>query len=79
MIFSDIPAEQETVVFQDVGQGQRQRLGPGRGAGHDPVRARAGQQRADGQAQLVDQVALDQLAEQVRTPFRQQAPVAASG
>ena len=79
MVFSEVPAEQETVVFQDVGQGQRQRLGSGRGAGHDPARARAGHQRADGQAQLVDQVGLDQLAEQVRAPFRQQAPVAASG
>jgi hypothetical protein len=79
MVFSDIPAEQEAVVFQDVDQGQRQRFGPGRGAGHDPLRARAGHQRADSQAQLVDQVGLNQLAEQVRAPFRQQPPVAASG
>jgi hypothetical protein len=52
MIFSGVPAEQEAVVLQDVSQGERLR-GGGLLAGQDPVRARAGQQRADGQAQLV--------------------------
>src|ERR1039457_2174881 len=46
MVFPSVTAEQETVVFQHVVQGQRQRLGGGarawrRSAGHDPARARA--------------------------------------
>jgi hypothetical protein len=43
------------------------------------VRARAGHQRADRQAQLVDQVGLDQPSEQVRAAFREHPPVAAFG
>src|ERR1017187_2952811 len=59
MVFPGVTAEQETVVFQHVGQGQRQRLGGGarawrRSAGHDPARARACHQRPARQAQLGD-------------------------
>jgi hypothetical protein len=47
--FSGVTAEQETVVFQQMGQSELLRPGRG-GAGHDPARAGARHQRADGQA-----------------------------
>jgi hypothetical protein len=62
-----------------MGQGQRQRLGGAGRASHDPVRAWAGQQRADRQAQLVDQAGLDQPSEQVRAALREHPAVAAFG
>jgi hypothetical protein len=69
MILLGVTAQQEAVVFQHVGQGQGQRRDVGRGAGHDTVGARAGQQRADGQAQLVQQAGGDELAQQARPAF----------
>jgi hypothetical protein len=79
MIFSGVPAEQEAVVLQDVSQGERLRGGGGLLAGQDPVRARAGQQRADGQAQLVQQARRGDLGQQARTPLGEHPPVAALG
>ena len=49
------------------------------GAGHDAVGAGAGHQRADGQAQLVQQASLDQLSQQVRAALGEHPAVAAFG
>ena len=78
MIFDDVTAQEEAVVLQDVGQPERQRPG-GDGAGDDPARAGAGQQRADRQAQLIEQAGRDQLAQQLRAAFGEQPPVTAIG
>jgi hypothetical protein len=79
VIFSRVAAEQEAVVFQQVGQGEGHRRDREHGAGHDPARARARQQRADGQAQLVQQAGSDQPGQQVRPSLGEHAPVAAVG
>jgi len=79
MVFPDVPAEQEAVVLQDVGQGERLRDGGGLRAGQDPVGARSSQQRADGQAQLVQQARRGDLGQQARTPLGEHPPVAALG
>jgi hypothetical protein len=62
-----------------VGQGERLREGGGLRADQDPVRARASQQRADGQAQLVQQARRGDLGQQARTPLGQHPPVTALG
>jgi hypothetical protein len=78
LIFSGVPAEQEAAVLQHVGQGERLgRSGPV--TGHDPFRARASQQRADGQAQLVQQAVRGELSEQARAALGQYPPVAPFG
>jgi hypothetical protein len=48
-------------------------------AGYDPVRARARQQGADGQAQLVQQAGRGQPGQQVRPALGEHPPVAAIG
>ena len=73
-----ITAEQETLVFQHVGEGQPGQ--PGLGAAlHDPARGPAGQHRADRDAQLVQQTGRGELAEQVRPALGQDPPVAPVG
>ncbi len=79
MIFSGVTAQEEAVGVDDVGQGQRQRVIRDQGAGHDAAPGVAGQQRADGQAQLIHQVGRDELAEQVRTALGEQPLMTAFG
>jgi hypothetical protein len=62
-----------------VGQGQRLRRDGRRRAGQDPVRARAGQQRADGQAQLVQQAGPGDVGQQARAALGEHPPVAPLG
>ncbi len=60
-------------------QGKGLRAGRERVAGHDPARARTRQQRADRQAELVQQAGRGQLAQQVRSALGEHPPVAAAG
>jgi hypothetical protein len=62
-----------------VSQPQRQRTVRGLGAGHDAARARTRHQRADGQAQLVEQVRREELGQQVRASLGEHPRVAAPG
>jgi len=79
MVFPGVPAEQETVVFQHVSQGERLRRDGGHRPGQDPVRARARQQRPDGQAQLVQQSGRRDLGQHMRPPLSEHPPVPALG
>src|SRR5215472_13148871 len=76
----EVAAEEEAVGLDDVSQRHRPRRE--RGAGGDAERAGAGQQRADGQAQLIEQPGRRHLAEQVRAALAEhpaQAPVPQRG
>jgi hypothetical protein len=60
-------------------EGQRQRTVLRPGACHDAARDRAGQQRRDGQAQLIEQVRGEELGQQVWASLGEDPLVAALG
>src|SRR5450756_2747049 len=76
-LLREVPAEQEAVLRERLSQGHPPR--GGLRARDDPTRSRAGQGRAEGHGELVEQPVRGDLAEQVRASLAEHPAKAAGG